>query len=193
MSYTRQALLTGVTYFLTIRLADPHSDLLLRRIDLLRRAMRETLNRHPFRIDAITVLPATLHMLCTLPPGKRASPRRIAMLKSRFSRGCPMSENRSSGQIKRGEKGIWGRHHWQHMIHDADDFMRHRDLIYFSPVHAGLCATPQEWVHTSLHRDVRAGIRLPFGLHNSTQAKPIAQRPTTRLPDETKQIAGVVP
>ncbi|MGC1506690.1 MAG: transposase [Sulfitobacter sp.] len=157
MSNDRHHRIPGATYFFTIRLADRHSDLLLRRIDLLRHAMRQTLDRHPFHIDAITVLPATIYMLCTLPPQDDAFRTRISMLKSRFSRACTMPAHRSLAQIRRGEKGIWQRRYWDHAIRDADDFARHRDLIYLSPVHAGLCPRPQDWAHTSLHRDLRKG------------------------------------
>ncbi|KIN64629.1 transposase [Sulfitobacter noctilucicola] len=160
----------GATYIFTLRLAQRHDDLLLRRIDHLRRCMRATLERYPFRIDAITVLPATIHMLCTLPPDDDAYPARIALLKSQFSRGCPMPPHRTLSQIKRAEKGIWQRRYWEHAIQDAADFDRHRDLIYLSPVHAGLCPRPQDWPHTSLHRDLRRGAPIPpaFGFDRGT-------------------------
>lgn len=152
---------TGATYFFTLRLADRHSDLLTREVDHLRRAMRETLARFAFRIDAITVLPAAVHMIWALPEGDDAYPARIAMLKSRFSRAMPMPANRTLAQIKRAEKGIWQRRYWEHQITDAADFARHRDMIYLSPVQAGLAATPQAWQHTSLHRDLADGGTLP--------------------------------
>jgi putative transposase len=167
----------GATYFFTLRLADRHDDLLLRKIGLLRSAMRDTLDRHPFHIDAIAVLPATLHMLWTLPAQDDAYASRIAMLKSRFSRACPMPVHRSLAQIKRGEKGIWQRRYWEHAIRDADDFARHRDLIYLSPVHAGLCPRPQDWAHTSLHRDLRRENTRPAFSSPSTDtaARPVSK------------------
>ena len=154
----------GARYFFTVRLHDRHSDLLIREIAQLRTAMRATKNRHPFGIDAITVLPATMHMIWTLPEGDDRYPTRIAMLKSQFSRPLPMPPNRTLVQIKRAEKGIWQRRYWEHQIRDTDDFDRHRDLIYLSPVHAGLCARPQDWPHTSLHRDLNAGVKPPAPL-----------------------------
>ncbi len=159
-SYIRRRL-PGATYFFTMRLADRNSDLLVRRIDLLRQAMRATLTHTPFHIDAITVLPNCIHTLWTLPPEDDAYPMRIAMLKSRFSRGCPMPLHRTPTQIKRAEKGIWQRRYWEHVIRDDADFERHRDLIYLSSVHAGLCPRPQDWPHTSLHRDLKQGRTAP--------------------------------
>lgn len=151
----------GGTYFFTIRLTDRNAQTLCREIVLLRQAMRATLARYPFRIDAITVLPNVIHTLWTLPPGDSKYATRIAMLKSRFSRALPMPPDRTPTQIRRGEKGIWQRRYWEHHIRDAADLARHRDLIYLSPVHAGLCATPQDWPHSSLHRDLAAGQPAP--------------------------------
>lgn len=174
----------GATYFFTLRLAQHGDDLLIRRVELLRRAMRATLQRKPFRIDAITVLPATIHTLWTLPPGDDAYPARMAMLKSHFSRACPMPANRTATQIKRAEKGIWQRRYWEHVIRDAADFERHRDLIYLSPVHAGLCPRPQDWPHTSLHRDLKNGTQAPARIGHGagdlhlTRATPDKRQPT---------------
>lgn len=154
----------GGTFFFTIRLADRAGDLLVREIAALRHAMRVTLDHHPFHIDAIAVLPSVIHTIWTLPEGDSDYPTRVGMLKSKFSRNQPMPAHRTMTQIKRGEKGIWQRRYWEHQIRDADDFARHRDLIYQSPVHAGHCATPQDWPHTSLHRDQIKGVVPPAPL-----------------------------
>ena len=152
----------GGTFFFTIRLADRNSDLLIRQIADLRRAMRDTIHRHTFQIDAIAVLPAVIHTIWTLPIGESDYPNRVGMLKSRFSRSQPMPAHRTLTQIKRGEKAIWQRRYWEHQIRDDADFARHRDLIYQSPVHAGLCPTPHDWPHTSLHRDLSKGTAAPI-------------------------------
>ncbi len=166
----------GATCFFTIRLADRHDDLLIRRIDQLRCAMRDTMARHPFRIDAISVLPAAIHTIWTLPEGDDRYPTRVAMLKSRFSRMQPVPAHRTLTQIKRGEKGIWQRRYWEHHIRDAADFERHRDMIYLSPVHAGLCPRPQDWAHSSLHRDLRAGKTAPAPIGHGAENLHLTRR-----------------
>ena len=163
----------GGTYFFTIRLADRNGDLLTRKISELRRAMRDTKHHHPFRIDAIAVLPAVIHTLWTLPDADDDFPNRFGMLKSRFSRAMPMPENRSPTQIERGEKGIWQRRCWDHLIRDKADFDRHRDLIHLSPVHAGLCADPRDWPHTSLHRDLARGQKPPTPIGHGAAGMPL--------------------
>ncbi len=177
----------GATYFFTIRLAARGDDLLTRRIALLRQCMRATLQRFPFRIDAITVLPATIHTLWTLPPDDANYPARIAMLKSRFSRACPMPPDRTPAQIRRGEKGIWQRRYWEHVIRDAQDYERHRALIYLSPVHAGLCPRPQDWPHTSLHRDLRAGLSHPAPVGHGAGDLPLTRHAAPKpIPPDTQ-------
>ena len=172
----------GARYFFTIRLKDCTGDLLVSRVKDLRAAVRATQARHPFSIDAICVLPAVIHTIWSLPPGDDDFPNRVGMMKSRFSRQMPMPAHRTLTQIKRAEKGIWQRRYWEHEIRDAADMKRHRDMIYLAPVHAGLCAHPQDWPHSSLHRDLRQGIRTPAppghgaaGLH-LTDALPITDQ-----------------
>jgi len=53
----------------TLRLADPRSDLLIRRLPLLRDCVALSRQRWPFDILAACVLPAEVHMLCRLPAG----------------------------------------------------------------------------------------------------------------------------
>jgi REP-associated tyrosine transposase len=151
-------------HFFTLRLADPQDDVLLRRIGKLRAAMRSTLRHHRFRIDAIAVLPATIHMIWTLPHENTDIANRIGMFKARFSRHLPPATYRSPSQINKGEKGIWQRGYWCHPLRNAAEFNRYRALIYHSPVQAGLCKTPQDWQYSSIHRDLARGYPLPAPL-----------------------------
>ncbi len=155
----------GSSYFFTLRLADSNSDLLIRKITDLRRAMRDTIKSRPFQVDAIAVLPSVIYTIWTLPDGDTDYRGRLGLLKSKFSRSQPMPAHRSPAQIKRGEKAIWQKRSWEHLIRDETDFARHCHLIHLSPVHAGLCPRPQDWPHTSLHRDLaqRAAAPAPTG------------------------------
>jgi len=183
----------SATYFFTLRLAQRHDDLLLREIAELRRAMRATLRRYPFAIDAISVLPDTIHTIWTLPLGDSAIAPRIGMLKGRFSRAMPMPAQRTLAQIKKAEKGIWQRHHWEHQITDPQDYARHRDMIYRAPVQAGLCATPQAWTHTSLHRDLAGGGAAPrwFGSKGGSATTPQVSDQHLDTAPKSTDIAGL--
>ena len=76
----------------------------------------------------------------------------IGMVQAKVSRPLPPAPHRSLRQIKKGEKGIWQRRFWEHPIRDQSDFARHRDLVHLSPVHAGLCARPEDWPFSSYRR-----------------------------------------
>lgn len=62
----------GACWFFTLNLADRQQSLLAEQISLLRFSFRTAMQRHPWRIDAIVILPNHLHALCTLPPGDNA-------------------------------------------------------------------------------------------------------------------------
>jgi putative transposase len=154
---------TSGTCFLTLRLAQPRRALLVRHIDLLRRAMRETMTHHPFAIEAIVVLPAAIHAVWTLPPGAADFAKRIGMLKSRFSRGVAAPPARTPSQVQRGDKGIWQRGYWLYPIRGAAELARHREMIHLAPVTAGFCARAADWPHSSVHRDIARGLSAPDG------------------------------
>ncbi len=59
----------GGTYFFTVNLSDRSGKLLVEHISALCEAFRATRLHHPFRTDAIIVLPDHLHALWTLPAG----------------------------------------------------------------------------------------------------------------------------
>ncbi len=57
----------GGTYFFTVNLAERNRTLLTERIDNLREAFRVVKEAHPFKIDAMVILPDHLHTIWTLP------------------------------------------------------------------------------------------------------------------------------
>ena len=144
-------------YFFTLRLARRDDDALLRHISALRHAMRETLARKPFQIDAIAILPDVIHTVWTLPQGDHDYANRIGMWKGRFSRHLPPAPHRSLRQIKRGEKGIWQRRFWEHCIRDAEDFGAHVDYCHWNPVKHRLVERSVDWPYSTVHRAVKEG------------------------------------
>ena len=130
-------------------------------VDLLRSAFRETMQRHPFTIDAIVVLPDHLHSIWTLPPGDTRFALRWSAIKAAFTRayvGAGGAEApRSGSRRKRGERGVWQRRFWDHVIRDDDDFGRHLDYVHYNPLKHGLVSCPHDWPYSSFHRHVRDG------------------------------------
>ena len=161
MSHYTRLVVPGGTYFFTVRLQDRRSGLLTQRIDLLRAAMRLTQKQWPFTIEVAVVLPDHLHMIWTMPDTDGDFSKRWRLIKSTFSRHVDGPDTVCPSQARRGEKGIWQRRFWEHMIRDDLDFAAHRAFALCAPVQAGLVARPQDWAHSSFHRDVRRGQGLP--------------------------------
>ena len=111
MTYTASSSACSNTYFFTLRLQDRQTDTLVSHVDVLRQAMRVTMKRHPFEIRAAVVLPATLHMLWTLPAADQDYAKRWRMIKSTFSRHvpAPVGSVVTPAMKRRREKGIWQR------------------------------------------------------------------------------------
>jgi putative transposase len=156
-TYTR-ALLPGATYFFTLAVADRNAGPLLDNIGALRNAFRTVRRAHPFAIDAIVVLPDHLHCLWTLPEGDSDYPTRWRLIKAAFSRAMPPGEPVSDSRARRGERAVWQRRYWEHVIRDERDFERHVDYIHYNPVKHGWSEAPGRWPYSSFRKFVAAGV-----------------------------------
>ncbi|MGH8191269.1 MAG: REP-associated tyrosine transposase [Rhodanobacteraceae bacterium] len=148
----RRAWTPGATWFFTVNLVTRRgNDLLVRRIDLLRECVARVKSLHPFRIDAWVVLPEHMHCIWTLPADDADYPMRWRLIKTRFSRRLPANEYRSATRAARGERGIWQRRYWEHMIRDETDMRRHMDYVHINPVKHGWTNRVVDWPHSSFH------------------------------------------
>ena len=154
----RRTDVAGATYFFTVNLAERHRTLLTEHIALLRTVMHGVKQRHPFHVDAMVILPDHLHCVLTLPEGDADYPLRWALIKAGFSRRIPRTERRNSSRLDKGERGIWQRRYWEHMIRDERDYARHVDYIHFNPVKHGYVQRAADWPYSSIHRYITAGI-----------------------------------
>lgn len=100
----RRAKVPGGTYFFTVNLAERKRTLLVDHIDDLRNAVRKVLNDHPFRIDAMVVLPDHLHAVWKLPEGDADYSMRRALIKAGFLRCIPAIPRWSVGFDKSPRK-----------------------------------------------------------------------------------------
>jgi len=163
MTNYRRVHVPGASCFFTVNLARRDTTLLTERIDDLRNAVRYVRARQLFVIDAMVVLPEHLHAVWTLPVGDADHSLRWRLVKTWFSRQIPHGERRRDSRIGKGERAIWQRRYWEHLIRDDDDLGRkrpatppvqqHRILIRYAPVLTGAYA----WVsrrhcgnHTSM-------------------------------------------
>jgi putative transposase len=148
----------GGTYFFTVNLLERYpNDLLVRHIELLRSVVRQVRERWPFHIDAWVVLPDHLHCLWTLPPGDHDFTNRWRLIKQGFSKALRQDEHRSAVRIKRGERGIWQRRFWEHVIRDDRDYAAHVDYCHINPYKHGYVKHLAEWPYSTFHHFVAQG------------------------------------
>ncbi len=117
--------------------------------------------RRPFKIDAIVLLPDHLHCIWKLPRGDHGYSQRWSRIKAGFTTrylenggsDCDVSISRAV----RGERGIWQRRFFEHLIRDDDDLKRCADYIHINPVKHGLVKRVRDWPWSSFHRYVKLG------------------------------------
>jgi len=149
----------GGTYFFTVNLLERHgNDLLTRHIALLRDAVRRVRLAHPFVIHGWVVLPEHLHCVLELPSGDADFARRLGLIKVAFSKALPATERRSRVRRQRGERGIWQRRFWEHLIRDEADYRAHMDYLHFNPVKHGHVTRVRDWPYSTFHRGVQDGV-----------------------------------
>ncbi|TIC84745.1 REP-associated tyrosine transposase [Crenobacter intestini] len=158
MTAYRRWRVAGASYFFTVVLAERGSRLLVARIDALREAFACVMHERPFRIDAAVVLPDHLHCIWTLPSGDSDYPERWRRIKVAFTRRVPDLVPPSASRQEKGERGVWQRRYWEHLIRDEADWCHHVDYIHFNPVKHHLVARVRDWPYSSFHRFVAAGV-----------------------------------
>ncbi|MGH8192168.1 MAG: REP-associated tyrosine transposase [Rhodanobacteraceae bacterium] len=153
----RRAKTPGGTYFFTVNLADRSRRLLVERVDTLREVVREVRRRHPFEIVAWVVLPDHIHAIWKLPPDEADFSTRWLLIKAGFSRHIAPTEHINVSRATRGERGIWQRRFWEHLICDENDLARHVDYVHINPVKHGHASKASDWPWSSIHRYIRNG------------------------------------
>ena len=73
----------------------------------------------------------------------------------------PKTERRSAVRQRRGERGIWQRRYWEHLIRDEADYRAHMDYVHINPVKHGLVARVADWPYSTFHRLVEQGVYPP--------------------------------
>jgi putative transposase len=157
MPFYRRLRRPGGTYFFTVALARRGDDALVRHIGLLRAAFRETVAEHPLHCDAMVILPDHLHAVLTLPPGDADFSVRWRKIKARFTRWSGLRAEVSPSKDRKREAGLWQRRFWEHCIRDAADHAAHVGYCLWDPVRHRLVERAEDWPHSSIHRDLRAG------------------------------------
>ncbi len=143
----------------TVNLLQRHNnDLLVTHINELRHVVNDVKTRFPFKIHAWVVLPEHLHCIWELPPSDADFATRWRLIKMNFSKSLPKIEHRNEVRQRRGERGIWQRRYWEHLIRDEADYCAHMDYVHINPVKHGYVACVKDWPYSTFHRLVKEGM-----------------------------------
>jgi putative transposase len=82
----------------------------------------------------------------------------VGLIKAYFPRRVEKGERISESHQKRGERGLWQRRFWEHLIRDETDYRRHVEYIHWNPVKHGWVSRVKDWPHSSFHGYVAQGI-----------------------------------
>ena len=152
----------GGTYFFTVVTASRRPILTS---ELGRRCLHEAIDEVkavlPFDLFAIVLLPDHLHCIWNLPAGDFDFSTRWHDIKAAFTRKylagggteAPISESRR----RKGERGIWQRRFWEHLVRNEDELKRCVDYIHINPLKHGLVLRVRDWSWSSFHRFADAG------------------------------------
>ncbi len=148
-------------------------------VSRLRVSFRHVMQKRPFDIDGIVVLPYHVHCIWRLPEEDADFATRWRLIKHFFSRSCSVGKmgkacsehvewvdrthqttadekQRNSRKGKR-ERAVWQRRYWEHLIRNEEDWRRHMDYIHYNPVRHGLASVPAEWPYSSFKQCVEKG------------------------------------
>ncbi len=70
----------------------------------------------------------------------------------------PRIERLSAVRVRRGERGIWQRRYWEHLIRDERDYRAHMDYVHINPLKHGLVTCVADWPYSTFHRLVTDGV-----------------------------------
>ncbi len=137
----RRAFIPGGSFFFTLVTAQRRPLLASAdAVEILRAAFRAVRAAHPFKVDAIVVLPDHLHCIWTLSPGDADFATRWRIIKTWFTKHCDPTlrtvPNRT--RIAKREQAVWQQRYWEHTLRDEVDVIRHVEYVHFNPVKHGL-------------------------------------------------------
>ena len=132
--------------------------ILISNIDILRNSFKYAKCKFYFEIIAISVMKEHCHMIIST-NNSNDIPQIIRTIKFNFSINIPedfQCKNLSESAIKRGEKGIWQRRYYDHIIRNEEDLYKHIDYIHYNSIkHYQI--KPKDWKFSSFNKFVKTG------------------------------------
>jgi putative transposase len=148
----QRALLDGPAYLLTAALRRPGRDDLIAHVDLLRAAWRQTAHARPFQCFAVVILPDQVQAVWAMPPADDDPALRWGLIARGFAEGLARRTGIAPARL-------WRPLHVR-PLSGADTRNQAVADVLLSPVRAGLVPRAEDWLLSSVHRDLRQGLHL---------------------------------
>ncbi|MDO6734168.1 hypothetical protein Q4555_05780 [Octadecabacter sp. 1_MG-2023] len=126
----------------TMRLAEPRSDLLVRHVRILRDCVALAQKRWAFEVEAAVVLPSEMQLLCVFPCGEFGVGGALQLISSAFAKHVPVPPMTGN---------LWSDCSEVIEIQPAVAELR-RGFIEQAPVRAGLVLVASDWPFSSVHK-----------------------------------------
>ncbi len=131
----------------------------------LRDAFNSVMEKRPFVVVAIVLLPDHMHTVWSLPSGDSQYSLRWAQIKERFTRNYLRAtadrDRKAAVARRRRARSVWQERYWEHTCRDEDDLKRCVDYVHYNPVKHGLVRRVVDYPWSSFHRFVRLGEYTP--------------------------------
>jgi putative transposase len=161
----RRAIVPGATYFFTL-ITHLRKPLFAEQanVDRWHSAVSKVRRARPFSIEAEVIMPDHIHMIWALSEYDVGYANRIRLIKTAFTKSLQPSQIQSANasRVSKGERDVWQRRYWEHVIRDEKDFQAHVDYVHFNPVKHGLVERPSDWPHSTFAQWVEQGSYDPW-------------------------------
>ena len=111
----------------------------------------------------MVVLPDHLHCVWSLPRGDADFPTRWKRIKCDFTvrflgDGNEANDNPVSPRRRaRGERGVWQRRFWEHVVRDEEELESFCDYVHYNPLKHGYSTSPGDWPWSTFAAVCRIG------------------------------------
>lgn len=134
-------------------------EILTDNIDILRNSFKYSKSKFKYEIIAIVILKEHCHIILSA-DNQNDIPKIIRTIKFNFSKNISKKYltniELSLSARKRGEKGVWQRRYYDHIIRNEEDLYKHLDYIHYNPTkHYNI--SPKDWKYSSFDKFVKLG------------------------------------
>lgn len=155
MSNYKRLFLNGYEYVFITVVTYNRQNILIDNIELLRNSFKYAKSKINFYIYACIILGNHFHCILSL-ENEKEYPEIIRLIKYYFSTHINLNSQLTASKIKKGEKGVWQRRYWEHIIRNEKDLNMHLDYIHFNSYkHYNIA--PKDWIYSSFQKFVKFG------------------------------------